>query len=48
MAMVVAVGDELVMLDANSMMAGKMLTFELEIINIERNPAGAAPKAAAG
>ena len=37
LAMVVKLGEEGVLLDANSMLAGKSLTFEVELINIERS-----------
>lgn len=36
MAMVVRLDEEGVLLDANSMLAGKTLSFELELISIER------------
>lgn len=36
MAVVTQMTDEGVQLDANSMLAGKKLTFELEIVGIER------------
>lgn len=36
MAMVVEADDEKVILDANSMLAGKTLTFHLEMLSIER------------
>ncbi|GMH35673.1 hypothetical protein BSKO_03541 [Bryopsis sp. KO-2023] len=35
MAVVIHVDDEVVGLDANSMMAGKLVTFELEVVNIQ-------------
>jgi FKBP-type peptidyl-prolyl cis-trans isomerase 2 len=37
MAVVVKCGEDAVVLDANSMLAGKMLTFELELILLERS-----------
>ncbi len=39
MAMVLEVTDKDVKLDANSMLAGKKLTFELEILAVEKKPA---------
>lgn len=36
MAVIVKVDDDAVVLDANSMMAGKTLSFELELVGLER------------
>ncbi len=36
MAVVISVTDEEVVLDANSMMAGKTLRFELELVDLDR------------
>ena len=36
MAVVIAVDDDEVTLDANNMMAGKTLSFELEVVAIDR------------
>ena len=36
LALVIECTEDLVTLDANSMMAGKTLLFELELLNIER------------
>jgi FKBP-type peptidyl-prolyl cis-trans isomerase 2 len=36
MALVIAVGDDDVTLDANNMMAGKTLCFELEVVAIDK------------
>ena len=36
MAVVVSCNDAEVVLDANSMMAGKTLSFELELVGLER------------
>jgi FKBP-type peptidyl-prolyl cis-trans isomerase 2 len=37
MAMVIDVNDQEVKIDANNMLAGKVLTFELEVISIENS-----------
>lgn len=42
MAVVVEATPEYVRLDANSMMSGKTLLFELEVLGIDRPPAGPA------
>lgn len=37
MALVVQADDEVVVLDANNMLAGNVLDFELELVDIERS-----------
>ncbi len=39
LAVVVEVADDVVKLDANNMMAGKTLVFELEVLGIAKPPA---------
>ena len=41
MALLVEVGEGSVTLDANSMLAGKTLTFALELLDIQAGPGGA-------
>lgn len=47
LAVVVGMDEKSLKIDANNMLAGKQLTFELEVVSVEKGTGAAATEAAA-